>query len=163
MKHAMQRWSLIPAVFLATAVLTTVGLVCQAADPIVGTWKENVARSTYDPGPKVKSRIYTLEPYEGVYKMTQDWVTADGQSHHSEDIVRLDGKEYPVQEAQPPTTQAYKRIDDRSYERFTRVNGKLTEWVVVVISRDGKTQTATQTGTNTQGRPIDIVMFYDRE
>ena len=49
-----------------------------AADPIVGTWQLNVAKSKFNPGPALKSqtRVYT-ESAKGIsIKVTQ--VAADG-------------------------------------------------------------------------------------
>ena len=51
-----------------------------AADPVLGTWELNVAKSKYNPGPAPKSqtRIYEALP-EGM-KVTIKTVNADGQS-----------------------------------------------------------------------------------
>ena len=75
--------------------------------------------------------------------------------------MKPDGKEYPV-DAPVPTTVASTRIDARTYERVTRVNGIVTMTSRTVISGDGKTRTTTTTGTDAQGRPVHERIVYDR-
>jgi hypothetical protein len=50
-----------------------------------------------------------------------------------------------------PDTTAFKRIDARPLETQGKVSGKPTVATRVVVSPDGKTITATQTGQNVQG------------
>ncbi|MES2135800.1 MAG: hypothetical protein V4502_01905, partial [Pseudomonadota bacterium] len=67
------------------------------ANPIVGTWKLNVAKSKFDPGPGWQSQVrtYALAPDGGV---AVDWtgVGAHGEPMRVHFISRLDGKDYPM-------------------------------------------------------------------
>jgi hypothetical protein len=49
----------IPAIVLLAATL--IGGIAMAKDPVVGTWKLDVAKSKFTPGPALKSatRVYT--------------------------------------------------------------------------------------------------------
>jgi hypothetical protein len=63
----------------------------------MGTWKLNVAKFTYTPGPAPKSLTYTYAPFgkDGV-KNTSAGIDANGKSIHSEYSAEVDGKEYPT-------------------------------------------------------------------
>jgi hypothetical protein len=147
---------------LIICVLIRPVLIAQANDPLVATWTVNMAKSKYDPGPAPKSLTMTVKPSEQGYTITQDEVAGDGQQSHVVIILRPDGKEYPV-EGRAATTVATTRINASTYERVTRVNGKVTLTSRTVVSTDGKTRTTTTTGTDAQGRPVHELVIYDRK
>src|SRR5450756_322703 len=142
----MRKWFLF-LVVSTVALLTTSILIAQTktTDPFVGTWKLNLAKSTFDPGPPPKSRTLKMEPAPNGLKHIRDEINAQGQSAHVETVFTFDGKEYPNPgNAQPPATIAATRINGSSYETVTRVNGKLTITERATASPDGKTRTSTQ-------------------
>src|SRR3954469_25626489 len=59
-------------------VLACGGAAAQATDPAVGTWKLNVAKSTYSPGPAPKEITVTIEAAGPGRKVTVDGVAGDG-------------------------------------------------------------------------------------
>jgi hypothetical protein len=50
-----------------------------------------------------------------------------------------------------------------THEYVNKVNGKVTTTNRVTVSPDGKTRTATTTGTNSQGKPVNNVLVFERE
>lgn len=146
---------------VGAAVLVTSTLWAQAADPFAGTWKLNVAKSIFELSPPFKSRTMTFEVIENGYNTVQDWVTADGQNRHSEGLAKFDGKEYPLTGAAAGMSRAFTRIDARSYEQVTRVSGKVTQIVRVVVSPDGKTRTSTETQPG--NAHLRNVLVYDKQ
>jgi len=145
-----------------------IGLRAQAQDPWVGTWKLNVAKSKYSPGPAPKSNIIRIEPASGgAFKHTFDGVNAEGKPTHSERTGRFDGKPVPVENVTPPsqtkTTNSFKTVDGKSFDVTSSLSGKTTTTTRVVLSADGKTMTLTQTGTNAQGQPVNSVQVYERQ
>jgi hypothetical protein len=156
------------AVFVALAIVLAVAAVAdaQSSDPWIGTWRVNLAKSTYSPGPKPTSATTVkLEPSpSGGLKTTIDGVDAKGQPTHTETVGLLDGKDNPVKGTpMPNSTTALKRIDGRTFEAVNKVDGKPTTTTRVVISADGKTLTATQTGKSLQGEDIKNVIVADRQ
>ncbi|HVB33245.1 MAG TPA: hypothetical protein VNJ52_02545 [Patescibacteria group bacterium] len=150
-----------------TAMLVLVfALGCTAAmaqrDAFLGTWKMDPAQSTYNPGPPPKSQTVTWERWQGGYKAIVDTITAQGKSTHFEVTFKLDGKPHPMPRAGRNTTVTFKRMD-HSFENVTRVNGKMTFASRRVVSRDGKTFTLTQTGTNAQGQTVNNRIVYTRQ
>ena len=97
-------------------------------------------------------------------KTTFDGTNQQGQRFHNEVIGMFDGKDNPVTGAPAPnTTAAYKRIDSRTFESLGKIDGKPTLTTRVTISADGKTLTATQTGTNVNGETVKNVVVADKQ
>jgi hypothetical protein len=147
------------------ALVRTVTPSAQAADPWIGTWKTNLEKSTYSPGPKPTSpTTIKLESSADGMKSTFDGMTGEGKPFHTEAVGAFDGKDNPVKGARlPNTTVAYKRIDARTYEAATKIDGKPTTTARVSVSTDGKTMTATVTGKNAEGQSVKNVIVHDKQ
>jgi hypothetical protein len=155
---------------IALSVLLVVGSIgsAQDTDPWIGTWRLNLAKSTFNPGPPPKSNTLKIEAVSGgAQKHTFDGVNSQGQPTHSERVGKFDGADVPVQAVQPPsqaaTTSAFRRVDSRSFEVVNKSAGKLTSTVRVVISADGRTMTQTSNGTNAQGQKTNSISVYDKQ
>jgi hypothetical protein len=153
-------------VVVLTAVLA-VGSIArtQSSDPWIGTWKVNLEKSTYSPGPKpTVAATVKIESSAGGIKTTIDGTTPEGKPIHTETVAAFDGKDNPVKGAQAPnTTNALKRIDDRTFEVASKVDGKPTGTNRVTVSADGKTLTARVTGTNAKGQSVNNVIVLDKQ
>lgn len=158
----MRRFAVRCFLFLFLALLTAgqIQSIAQTVDAYVGTWTLNVAKSKFD-GPALTSRTLKIEPLpDGSFQQTFDDVNADGSDRHAEMKFRFDGKDYPFQT--PTMTRAFKRLSDHSYELVEKVNGEVTVLRSVVVSRDGKTYTMTQTAMQ-NGKPVLTATYvYDR-
>jgi hypothetical protein len=152
-------------VVVAMAVVRTLTLSAQSADPWIGTWKTNLEKSTYSPGPKPTSpTTIKLEPSADGMKSTFDGMTPEGKPFHTEAVGAFDGKDNPVKGARfPNTTVAYKRIDSRTFEAVTKIDGKPATTARVSISGDGKTMTANVTGKNAEGQSVKNVIVHDKQ
>jgi hypothetical protein len=146
-------------------VLTFTGsvtLLAQGSAPGLGTWITDVAKSKYSPGPAPNSQTVTYEAAPNGVKRTIDAVDAKGQKTHNE-IMLIEGKEVSVPNAAQPTTLTWRRIDDRTTEIVSRVNGKVAVTTRRVISSDGLTATVTQTGTNAQGQKVNNTLIQRKQ
>ena len=56
-----------------------------------------------------------------------------------------------------------KRIDSRTFESLTKIDGKPTTTARVSVSADGKTLTATVTGKNADGQAVNHVIGHDKQ
>jgi hypothetical protein len=152
---------------LATSALLVVTSTAhgQAPDPWIGTWKVNLAKSTYSPGPAPKTAgTAKIESAPNGIKITIDGADAKGQPIHTESVSTFDGKDTPVDGAPAlNTTEALKRIDGRTFEAQGKVGGKPTVTTRVVVSADGKTMTATQNGQDIKGQAIKNVIVLERQ
>jgi len=136
--------------------LTATASAAQTGDAWIGTWKLNLAQSSYDPA--------NLAPKSQTTKMTAsgssvtaitDGVAADGSKTHTEITYTFDAKEYEYKGApDPKSTRVYTRVDDHHYSYATKVNGLITTNSRVAVTPDGKTRTIVTTGRDAQGRTI---------
>ena len=131
-------------------------------NPRIGTWKINLAKSTFNLDPAPKSYTLKQEPWEDGIKGTADMVDAQGNNVHAEVALKHDGKDYPVKGAPLVDTISEKRIDERTFEGIWKKDGKVAFTVKMVISADGKMMTITRTGTNAQGRIASNVMLLEK-
>ncbi|HKC12451.1 MAG TPA: hypothetical protein VKI41_10500 [Vicinamibacteria bacterium] len=134
-----------------------------AEDSNVGTWKLNLAKSKYSPGPAPKSQTLRLEAAEDGVKYTADGVGPDGKPTHQEFTAKYDGKDYPFAGNPDADTISYKRIDAHTVEAVTKKSGKTTIMAKVVVSQDGKTRTLNMTGKDAKGQDVNNTVVYDKQ
>jgi hypothetical protein len=142
----------------------------QATDPLVGTWKLNVAASTYSPGPPPQSNTRTVEDWGGgLFVSIAKGVDSKGNPTWAQAAYRYDGKDYPYAGSTTPGTSpsfvtvAAKRVDANTQELTAKIDGKVASTTTYTFSKDGKTLTARQKGTNAQGQPINNVAVWDKQ
>jgi hypothetical protein len=141
-----------------------------AADMLSGTWKLNVAKSKYSPGPAPKSGTQTFTAVEGGIKSVADGVNSEGKKTHNEYTVKFDGKDAPTKpmiDGKPNPDAAdmisAKKIDDYTYELTGKRMGKVLGVNKIVISKDGKTLTVTGTGKNAKGETVNNTIIAEKQ
>jgi hypothetical protein len=128
-----------------------------------GTWRLNLEKSSYEPGPPpyVRSQ-FTIQPHEGGVRVIYDMVRPRGGVTHLEWDGKFDGRDYPVQGVEEYVTYAYLRLDDRSFDVVTKVDGRVAATSRTVLSADGNTITTTTLGRNAEGRDVKTVTVYEK-
>ena len=107
-----------------------------------GTWTLNLARSTYSPGPPpFKRATRRIEAAGDRITIIDDQVRNRGGIAHYEWTGTFDGVDYPVQGVELVLTNAYRRVDDRTYELIQKIDGEVVATARLAISPDGKTIT----------------------
>jgi hypothetical protein len=134
-----------------------------AADASIGTWKLNVAKSTFKPGPPPASetRVYKAQPTGAMTTVKTTW--ADKVSTTVEYPANYDGKDYPVDGSRDVDVVVLTRIDDFTSAATLKHFGKEIGVARRVVSPDGKTMTISYKGINTRGDQVDNVAVYDRQ
>jgi hypothetical protein len=74
-------------------------------------------------------------------------VRTRGGITHMEWLGRFDARDYPVQGVASFMTNAYRQVDDRSYEIVIKVDGATAATATAVVSSDGATMTVTTVET----------------
>lgn len=143
--------------------LLLVLMLAVSTDNWTGKWTMDPARSTYSPGPMPKSVLLQYQSVAGGVTVTNDTVGADGTRVVRTTTLRFDGKEYPYANNVNADTASGKRLDDFGFETQWRKGGKPTLAQKISVSRDLKTLTVVQTGTDYQGRTVRNVSVYSRE
>ena len=152
------------ALALGTALATDVAnLAAQARDPRIGTWKLNVAKSKFSPGPAPQSLTVKVELAGKGEKATTEFVNPDGTRTTVQYTANFVGKGYPLTGSQVPDTVSLKRIDARTTDRTDKKGGKVAQTLRRVVSQDGKTMTVTVKGTNAQGQKVNNVVVFDKQ
>jgi hypothetical protein len=104
----------------------------------------------------------TIDTWQDGLKVTYDMVGVRGGLTHLEWLGRFDGKDYPMQGLDYVMTNAYRLIDDRSYEIVVKVDGNVTSTARVVVSPDGKTLAVKTEGRTATGQTVSTTSIYDR-
>jgi len=148
------------------AIIATTDLSAQETDPRIGTWKLNLAESTFDPGPPPKSYTRTYEDRGGgVVLFTAEVLSAQGKPMFVQVAYKLDGKNYPqaTTGAQTISSISQKLIDSYTVEAIVKTGGKVTSTGTQAVSKDGKTLTYRAKGTDAQGRPTSFVQVFEKQ
>ena len=151
------------AVCLGLAVVTVVPALAQA-DPQVGVWKLNVAKSKYSPGPVPTSATTTIEAVGKGTKISVDQTLPDGSKRQWSVTADYDGKDAPVVGDNPDAdTIARTRVNASTVRTVSKKAGKVTTTQTSAVSADGKTRTVTTKGVNAKGQTVNNVAVYDRQ
>jgi hypothetical protein len=134
-----------------------------ASDNWVGSWKLNAAKSTFASEAVVRAQTLKFEATPAGIQLTSEGTDAQGKPMQGQYTSKFDGKDVawtgnPLADMASP-----KRIDDNSYENVWKSAGKATMMAKVVVSKDNKTLTITQTPTGAQGGAAGSVAVYDRQ
>lgn len=160
----MRRKRMVLSVGMLVLAFGAMTIAAGSPDSNIGTWKLNVAKSKFSPGPAPKSQTLKIEAWgtDGV-KFSSDGVASDGKPTHWEFQAKYDGKFVPFKGNPDADMIAYKRIDANTVEATTQWKGVVTGQTKVVVSADGKTRTLTQTGKNAKGETVNNVIVFDRQ
>jgi hypothetical protein len=131
------------------------------ANPHMGTWKLNEAKSKLAPG-MGKNLTVAYAEMKDKMKVTVDGVDKDGKKTHGVWVGMADGKAYKMKGNLPWDAAAYKVVNDHTYEITTMKGGKVLAHGKSAISADGKTRTITTEGTGADGKKFKSKGVYDK-
>jgi len=136
----------------------------QASDPQYGTWKLNLAKSKYSPGPAPKEGTVTIEAAGPGRKVTVNGVAADGTKVTWGYSGNFDGKEIRLTGNNPDADVVMlKRISANAVRTTNKMAGKRTLVNGVSVSADGKTLTVATTGVNAKGQTVKNTQVFDKQ
>ncbi len=147
---------------MALALSLMAAGACFAANPHLGTWKLNEAKSKLAPG-MGKSTMVTYTEQKDKIKVTVEGVDKDGKATHGVWVGKFDGKAYPAKGNMSWNSAAYKEINDRTNEITTMKDGKTVWSGKIAVAADGKSRTVTINGTDEQGKKFKSTAVYDKE
>jgi hypothetical protein len=145
-----------------TLVLCLMGVAaCYAANPNMGTWKLNDAKSHFPAGVMKNTSVVYAAAGDQV-KVTTDGMTADGKPFQTEWTGNFDGKDYPLTGDPTANSRSYTKINDHTLELTNKNDGKVTTVGRITISADGKVRTLKVNGT-IDGKKFEYTAVYDRQ
>lgn len=157
------RHSLRPLVASVVCLVAMSAFPGAQADPAIGTWKLNLAKSKYVPGPPPKSNTITIAAAGAGFHVVAKGEDAQGQPTGIDYTVMFDGKDSPVKGAPAYDTTSVKRVDANTTEQVRKKEGKMVQTATRKISADGKAMTVTTRGKDEAGRTLNTVAVYDKQ
>jgi len=134
-----------------------------AADPAVGTWTLDLAKSKLDPNqPALQSSVRTYTATADGLKVSIHSVAADG-THDTGSTFTYDGKPHPVSGPTDYDTIAVTRVGTNNSKTKLIMSGKVIGHLTRVVSKDGKTMTITVNETNAKGVKVHEVTVFERQ
>jgi hypothetical protein len=164
MQTGMKRAYLMAAVVAMVTAAFAGAALAQAGDPQIGSWKLNVAKSTFSPGPPPKSATTLIEAAGAGAKLVVDQTMADGTARHWEFTANYDGKDVPIAGNNPDAdTVARTRVNANTVQTISKKAGKVVATQQSTVSADGKTRTVTTKGVNAAGQQLNNIAVYERQ
>jgi hypothetical protein len=142
---------------LTLTAMTLLGLAVASAlpqtgfaqsDPLIGTWKLNLAKSTHSPGPPPRSDTATFQAEGQGLRLTVEGINSQGNPVNVVVMFFDDGKSHPVTGNPAFDAQSNKRVNDSTWWGIQTKAGKVVGTSIMAVSADGKTETFTSTGVN---------------
>lgn len=134
-----------------------------SADPSLGTWKLNLQKSTFRPGPAFQSETRTYEEQKDGVKVTIRTVDAKGRQVTSVYLTTPDGEQHSVSgSGGPADSVGLKRIDEFTAESTLMHAGKEIAKTTRKVSQDGKTMTITYRGLDPEGNEVHYTLVFDQ-
>jgi hypothetical protein len=151
-------------VVLVLAFLAVSAGLGAADDPLVGTWKLNLAKSKFSPPPPPQDTTIKYEPYgaNGI-KVNAEITDEKGKTTVTVYSGSFDGKDFTVSGSVDADTGSMRRIDAYTTEVANKKAGKATTTLRRAVSKDGKTLTIRAKGTDGKGRPVNSVEVFDKQ
>jgi hypothetical protein len=149
------------------AVLIVAGAatgIAQGTDPAYGTWKLNLAKSKFSPGPAPKEATLTIEAAGPGRKVSVEGTAADGTPVKWGYTGNFDGKDVRLTGSNPDAdVVVMKRIAPNATRSTFKVAGKRTTVNGVSVSADGKTLTVATSGVNAKGQTVKNTQVFDKQ
>ena len=134
----------------------------QEKKPLAGTWQANIAKSKRHPNHLFSSATLRFEVADDVVTMTYTGVNMSGVEESGTFAMHPDGKEHPISGASG-LVEVSRWVGTRVLETSARQNGKEVGHSTYEVSEDGKTLTATISGSDASGLEFQQVIVCDRK
>ena len=153
--HADCKTNIDVAAVLATALM--------AADPYVGTWKLDPAKSKYKTGTPPKDQTVTITESGGDLHIVVKATAGDGSPVSSHFVVPAGGGTGKVVESKAYDGISGKRVSPNERETSYLKGGKAVYTVHSKVSADGKTLNTSVKGLNATGQMVEGTSVMTRQ
>jgi hypothetical protein len=156
---------LVPIATILIVILSVAGAVRAQTDLFAGTWKLNVKKSKFTPGPPMKIESQTFSPGPMGLDVSVKCVNADGSTQEFEYTANLDGKSYPITGQGPygAMSIAANLVASNTIQSKFSKESKVVATATSLVSNSGKVLTISTKGTDANGSPFTIVAVYDKQ
>lgn len=151
-------------ILLVTAALClTATAGAFAANPFIGTWKLDEAKSKFSSGAPKNHTVTYSEAKKDMIKVTVDGVDKDGKPVHWTWKGKFDGQPYKVKGSTTADTIALKSVNERTNDMTVMKDGKVVQTGTIAVAEDGKSRTVTTTSTDAKGEKHTDEAYYTKE
>jgi hypothetical protein len=156
--------SLLKTILVGAALAVAgVTLAAGAVDPVVGTWTLNLAKSTFDPGPPLKSQTRIYAQSDDGISLIVSGVRADGSAMSQKSTFKYDGKTYAMTGSSDYDSLSLKRVNGSTVKSTMMRAGKEVGVTTRTISGHGKVLTLSTKVVGADGKPYSSVAVYDKQ
>src|SRR6516162_10354959 len=136
---------------LAATALPGIGIA--EDNPLIGSWKLNLEKSKYSPGPAPRSLTLNFVADGANLINTAEVIDAEGKATKTVFAHIYDGKPHPTTGVAGGLydSSTYTRIDANTIDFVRSKDGKAIQTGWAVVSGDGKTYTVTTGGIGVNG------------
>jgi hypothetical protein len=167
-------------VIMASAALW-IPAPAQTPNPVIGTWKQNLEKSVYNPGPPPPVGLGAVRQYAAgadgsIVAVTFNLDAAGLPSLGAISAANYDGKEYPQHTVATLATSlgahlapkiertiSYTPVNLYTVEIVQRQDGKIVARSTRTIARDGKTMTDKSDYVDGSDRRVQNVLVFEKQ
>jgi hypothetical protein len=135
-------------------------------DPFLGTWKQNMAKSVYDPAsmtPKSGTTVKREAAPGGGVNITTDGMDAQGKPTHTEYTAKYDGKDNPVKGSPNYDTISLRLTNPNTRIAVYKKAGVVVRMSRTTVSKDGKSNITEDVGAYGTGPAFRSSAFFDKQ
>jgi hypothetical protein len=150
-------------------------------NPIIGTWKQDMEKSTYSPGPPPSKGTYSVRQYAAgddgsIVAITMNVDARGLPSLGAISAANYDGREYVQHTVATLATSlgshigprldrtiSYKYVDQYTVQIVQKQDDETVSASTRTISRDGKTMTDRFDYTNATGQRVTNVLVFEKQ
>ena len=143
-------------------MLLVPAVVLMAADPFVGTWKLNLAKSKFTTGAPYQEATITISESGNDLDTTLKGTAANGAPVSAHYTAPANGGTGKIVEG-PYDAVSGKILSAREREMSFSKGGKVLYTAHSKVSKDGKTLKVATKGTNAAGQAVEGVTLYDKQ
>lgn|ERR1700676_278678 len=134
-----------------------------AANPFTGKWKMNHQKSSQTKGATPKDENMTISDQGDQLVVVITGTGDDGTPIAIHYIVPVSGGTGQMQQAGSYNGVSAERVSDNARDTTYTKDGKALVAEHTVVSTDGKTMTVTVKGVDSNGKPVEQVLVFDKE
>ena len=134
-----------------------------AADPQMGTWKLDEAKSDIPAGVTKNNTVVYASEADDQIKVTVAGGDKDGKAVNTTWVGKFDGKPYAVTGSPVYDQIAYTKANERTNEMKATKEGKPVATGKIEVAADGKSRTVTIEGTTADGKKVKSKAVYNKQ
>jgi len=141
-------------------------VAAQGSESLAGTWKLNLAKSKYSPGPPPRSNTVIYEAVGQDLRARAEGIDPQGNPTKVDfGVLSVDGKSNPIIGSPAYDAASSKQVNPSTIESTRTKAGRAVQTTTQVFSANGKsfTFTFTVTGVDERGQQINNVSVWEKQ